>query len=103
MLPNISRQQRCHDVRLSGRFVKADKIRVLHLRFVEYTIADFDAFLDGGRAVILTLPLFPVQSGGPEHPVDHLRVRTGAKCNHGAQCTVCLGLGAIVGEISIAV
>ena len=103
MLPNISRQQRCHDVRLSGRFVKADKIRVLHLRFVEYTVAGFDAVLDGSRAVILTLPLFPVQSRGSEHRVDHLRVCACTKCDHGAQCTVSLGLGAVVGEIPVAV
>ena len=66
-------------------------------------MAGVDPGGDGGFAVIVLLPLFPVQSGGTEHPVDHLRVCACTKCDHGAQCTISLGLGAVAGDVAVGV
>ena len=95
ILPDVPGQERRNDIGFSV-VVEADEVRMLHLGSVEGAVAGLDAFLDRRFPVILPLPFLPHQGGGAEDPVDHVRIRAGTECDHGAERAVGLGLGAVI-------
>ena len=103
MLPDVLRQQRHHDVGLAGLLIEADEIRVIHLRADERALAGVNPGCDGRVAVIVPLPLLPVQCRGSEHRVDYRRIRSGAERDHGAERTVGFGLRTEIRIIAVIV
>ena len=89
-------KQGCFYVSGTGMVIKLDEIRVWHFGTVELSVAASDGGIDGGRTVILPLPFVTHQSRGAENLIDHLRIGTGTKRDHGTQSQIRFRVGAVL-------